>query len=130
MEWVGPGNQIVISYSEPALIVLNIRSRESGEYLEVLDTDDYPTIRGCCTERFPPSDMASLQTEQGVEGVVVRLADSGQRIKMKTAWYVSFHHAMGIGAKCKTLYEAVLKESSDDLKALYQINDNYLKRIT
>jgi len=98
MEWVGPGNQIVISYSEPALIVLNIRSRESGEYLEVLDTDDYPTIRGCWTERFPPSDMASLeemmQTEQGVQGVVVRLADSGQRIKMKNAWYVSFHHAM------------------------------------
>jgi T4 RnlA family RNA ligase len=55
---------------------------------------------------------------EGVEGVVCRL-DSGLRFKVKTAWYVALHRLKDSINSQRRLFEAVVNEAADDVKAAY-----------
>ena len=95
MEWITATNRIVLVYANPELRVLKIRSNGDGSYLDrdMLD-HTHKEMLNRWTDRVNPTDhvsfVASIPEMQGLEGVVVHLA-SGQRIKIKTTWYLSLH---------------------------------------
>jgi len=123
MEWVAPHNRIVLGYEKPELRVLNIRYIVDGSYL---DKDEfgsaYPEVQARWTERFnvddPAKFVASIPDMQNIEGFVVRLT-SGQRVKIKTTWYLALHHTKDNINSPRRLFEAVLEEATDDMKTLF-----------
>jgi RNA ligase len=123
MEWVAPDNRIVLGYAEPELRVLNIRNTVDGSYLDrdVLHDSYYHTIMRW-TERFsvddPATFVAQIPDMQNIEGFVVRLK-SGQRVKIKTTWYLALHHTKDNINSPRRLFEAVLEEATDDMKTLF-----------
>lgn len=123
MEWVAPDNRIVLGYLEPELRVLNIRNTVDGSYLDrdmLHDTYHQTILRW--TERFNTEDpvafVASIPDMQQIEGFVVRLK-SGQRVKIKTTWYLALHHTKDNINSPRRLFEAVLEEATDDMKTLF-----------
>ncbi len=138
MEYVAPTNRIVIGYDKPALIILNIRSRDDGSYVDSidLDSDNFPTILSNWIEYVDLDEtfikkeefVADIPSMQGVEGYVVRL-ESGQLVKIKTEWYLVQHRAKDSINSPRRLFEAVLEEASDDLRSLFFDDPLALKMI-
>jgi len=124
LEWVSPENRIVLSYDEPSLIVLNVRYHDDGSYVHYndVDADVFPNIldRWISFEDVEdaPSFAQNIPDMQGVEGFVIRLA-SGQRVKVKTLWYLALHHTKDNINSPRRLFEAVLEEATDDMRTLF-----------
>lgn len=128
MEWVAPNNRIVLGYEVAELRVLNIRHNLTGEYLdkktiENLSVGAYPNILAQWTSQTevddPVSFVASIPDMVGIEGYVVRLAPSGQRVKIKTTWYLALHRTKDNINSPRRLFEAVLEETTDDMRTLF-----------
>lgn len=127
LEWCGPNNRIVISYQEPHLTVLNIRSHHAGRYIS-------PSMLGRGRVRFDEAIgrwiggpvfriategfVASIPSMEGVEGFVLHL-ESGQRVKVKTEWYLVRHRSRGAIDSPRRLFEACLAEATDDLRSMF-----------
>ncbi|MDE1830383.1 MAG: hypothetical protein KGI25_08670, partial [Thaumarchaeota archaeon] len=110
-----PDNRIVIGYEKPELRILNARKRDTGEYLFALDEQDADYM----VQHFAPDyDLNSLADAQGFEGVVVVLK-SGEWFKAKTPWYAALHHTKDSINSKRRLFECVVTEASDDLKAMF-----------
>jgi T4 RnlA family RNA ligase len=62
--------------------------------------------------------VKSIPEQTGIEGYVIRLA-SGLRVKIKTEWYANLHNHMGSINSSRNLYEAVVKETIDDVRARF-----------
>lgn len=134
MEWCAPDNRIVLGYIEPKLITLNIRDNVSGAYV---DRDDvqlipFPAVRENWIESVQFSSIGDFINDipdmPDVEGFVLRLS-SGQRVKIKTNWYLALHHTRDSINSDRRLYETVLAEASDDLRALFFNDPLVLDRI-
>lgn len=122
MEWVAPDNRVVLGYVEPELKVLGVRSRLDGSYLSYERlVDEYPAVAARFVERFQPDDptlfVNNVANESNVEGYVLHFED-GQRVKVKTDWYVSIHRLKDSINSPRRLFEAVLDDTVDDLKAM------------
>ena len=141
LEWVAPENRIVIGYAEPMLRVLNIRNTMDGKYLDktqvhpsyeeilkrwvdqivVINTigdESAVAVAGEVKVLNLKKFVELIPEMEQIEGFVVRLT-SGQRIKIKTKWYLALHHTKDSINSDRRLYEAVLSEASDDLRALF-----------
>jgi len=123
MEWCAPFNRIVLPYNTPHLKVLNIRNNLDGTYMDLDDLPlEYPEIRSRWTERFKVDDPATfvgtIPDMKGIEGFIIRL-ESGQRVKIKTAWYMALHHTKDSINSPRRLFEAVCEEATDDMKSLF-----------
>merc|ERR1711879_329232 len=133
LEWTSPSNRIVLFYDTSALVVLNIRSKENGEYLEKehLDSEKYPEMIKRWVEVIETDDPAAYieksYDEKEIEGYVVQLK-SGQFCKAKTKWYLSLHRTRD-NLEGQKLFNCVLEESTDDLKSLYSLDEKILKHI-
>jgi len=134
MEYVAPHNRIVLGYETEELRVLAVRSRIDGSYVnyEDVDADVFPEILKRWTERVQVDDpvefVKSIPDMQGIEGYVVRLA-SGQRVKIKTSWYLALHHTKDSINSPRRLFEAVLEEATDDMKSLFHDDPLAIKQI-
>lgn len=137
MEWISPKNRIVIGYAEPTLRVLNIRNNENGKYLDKDQLNDgllfLNNIYRNWVDEIPiPEDVVafvnSIPAMEGIEGYVIRLA-SGQRVKIKTSWYLALHHTKDSINSDRRLYEAVLMEAVDDLRSLFYDDPLAIARI-
>lgn len=134
LEWCAPDNRIVIAYMEPVLTVLNIRNNDSGEYLSLNNiTHTYPEIEKrhvdvVDVDEDPVDFVNSITSMKGVEGYVVRLA-SGQRVKIKTEWYFAQHLERVLIYSPRCLFEAVLEETTDDLRAQFHRDQLVIKQI-
>ncbi len=124
MEWIGPNNRIVLGYTTSELKVLGVRSRIDGSYVDFLDVDVdiFPEIIKRWTNLVVVEDpiafVASIPDMSGIEGYVVRLA-SGQRVKIKTNWYMALHHTKDSITSPRRLFEAVIEETTDDMRSLF-----------
>ena len=132
MEWCAPDNRIVIGYEKPSLTILNVRNRETGEYVnyEDVDTDIFPNALnhwiefvgikqyGSGTYATMEDFIADVPNMTGIEGFVVRLG-TGQFVKIKTSWYLALHHTKDSINSPRRLYEAVLEEATDDMRSLF-----------
>jgi len=133
LEWTSPDNRIVLVYEKPALIVLCIRSKIDGRYLEESELDEkrFAEIKSRWVERMDNSDVGKFleeaYEETGIEGYVIQLA-SGQFCKAKTKWYLSLHRTRDF-LEGKKLFECVINESTDDLKSLYTQDKSVLRHI-
>lgn len=122
LEWCAPDNRIVIGYETPHLRVLNARSHDSGyyvnrEYLEALFSD----------HMIPRVDLNGLDVVEfvrnvpnmldDIEGFVVRIGDLW--FKTKTNKYMALHHTKDSINNPRRLYEAILDEGIDDLRAMF-----------
>lgn len=129
MEYVGPDNQIVVGYAEPGLRVLNWRDRETGEYEFAMHYwDQHPFFIWSAGSMPVGFDIKSLDDKQGIEGVVVVL-QSGEWFKLKTPWYAALHKTKDSINSKRKLFECVISEASDDLKALFHADPISIQKI-
>ena len=136
MEWCAPDNRIVLGYMEPQLYVLGVRSREDGTYVDFYNIDTYNFSKlaehwtGVMTLDHDEWNGVPLKYTNWIdfvndipnmietEGFVIHLK-SGQRVKIKTEWYLVQHRAKDSINSPRRLYEAVLAEATDDLRTLF-----------
>jgi len=134
MEWCAPDNRIVLPYPTAHLKVLAIRDRETGAYVEFNDVDceHFPETLNRWTKIIPFDDaeayIASVDDMQKVEGVVFRMAN-GQRVKKKGQWYLALHHTKDSITVPRRLFECVLEEATDDLRALFHDDELAIQMI-
>lgn len=128
MEYIGPDNRIVIGYEDPRLRVLNTRVLEDGEYdHSMLYWTQHPLFGYSVEERDEALDI--IKDGHGYEGVVVILK-SGQWFKQKTDWYAALHHTKDSINSKRRLFECVICETADDLKAMFFDDALAIKQIT
>jgi T4 RnlA family RNA ligase len=123
MEYTGPSNRIVLSYDDHGLTVLAVRDNESGVYVP-LETyaDSYPNVPFVKNHVTDIDDVEafalSVDDMVDIEGYVFQLA-SGHRFKVKTEYYKVLHHIKDSINSQRRLFEAVVYETSDDVKASF-----------
>lgn len=136
MEWCAPNNRIVLEYTEPKLIILNIRDNITGEYIKF---DDIPqnVISGISKWLVSEYDPATAHDEgfynklrdmKGIEGMILRLSD-GMHVKIKTQWYVDLHSHKDSVNVPKKLVKTILNNNHDDLYALFSDDAPTIERI-
>lgn len=133
MEYLGPDNQIVVGYDKPQLRVLNSRLLEPTNYEEEYDLsmhywDQHPLF-GYGAGSYPVGyNLKELDTVTGIEGVVVVLV-SGQWFKLKTPWYAALHKTKDSINSPRKLFECIVSEAADDLKALFHADPVSIAKI-
>lgn len=137
-EYVAPHNRIVLNYQEENMILLNIRFNNSGDYMS-------PTVAKILYPALAPlyvadaldvykDDTAESLVKDGpsftdIEGFIFRLKN-GLHFKLKTEWYLVQHRAKDSIDSPRRLFEAVIQETTDDLKSLFHDNPYILQKIS
>lgn len=135
MEFCSVDNRIVLPYIEAELKVLGVRNRLTGGYInfEDIDAKHFPEILNRWTQIIQTDDakayIESVDDMSGIEGVVFRMKD-GQRVKKKCTWYLNLHKNKDNVNSPKKLFEAVVYETSDDLKSLFHDDPIVIEIIT
>jgi RNA ligase len=115
-EFIAPTNQIVISYSEPDLVLLAIRHNETGNYLVEQNSTPsgltrvpvYVSVEGNLADY-----IARARLQENREGDIIRFAD-GHMLKIKNDWYVRIHKTMDKIRYDRHIVELILNEEVDD----------------
>lgn len=133
MEYVSPNNRIVIGYTEPHLVILNIRHNETGEYVPYADMFADPIIRKYLVER-EAIEITNLEQfvketykKEGFEGYVIK-TEKGF-LKVKTEWYCALHRTKGTLNNNKDLFVNIATGTSDDLKQMFSEDITALQKI-
>jgi len=131
MEWCSNENQIVLNYDEESLSVLAIRNRKDGSYANK-EALYFPIIRQSWVDTLEISEpevfIRSIEHATDIEGIVI-LFDSGQRVKVKSKWYVNIHQIISSVESNKALFIATVNQRTDDIKSLFHTNITLLNRI-
>ena len=127
MEYVGPGNQIVVPYNETKFILHGARNTKTGEYLNLLELQELSKYLGIeLIEVYPELNsleaiLGKLNTLKNKEGFVVVFED-GKRLKFKTEEYIELHSVVTpfFNSKItqntvKTFYTLIMEDNLDDL---------------
>ncbi len=124
MEYTGPGNRIVIGYMDPRLTVLAVRCNLTGDYYPLEGFEkSYPDASKFFVKNHinDIDDVTSFVNDikgmEKVEGYVIWLDDI--TIKIKTDWYMVLHHLKDSINSQRRLYEAVVYETIDDVRAQF-----------
>lgn len=123
MEYVSPLNRIVIGYTEPHLVILNVRDNETGEYVPYEHLFADPIIRKNLVEReaIEIEDLNQFVEEtykkEGFEGYVIK-TEKGF-VKIKTEWYCALHRTKSSLGNNKDLFVNIATGTSDDLKQMF-----------
>lgn len=133
MEYTAPTNQIVIGYSKPQLRVLNIRDNVTGEYLSGYNGYKYMFPDEFLCQSLPFTEVTQEMVDEiskmeGIEGYVFTFKN-GLKAKLKTDWYCALHLQKDQISNPRRLFEAVINETSDDLKGLFGSDPVALARI-
>lgn len=125
-EYVAPDNQVILYYNKPELKVLNVRHNLTGEYvkpieLEFIFKDKY----------LKPLDMKfseQMYNEINKEGYVLELK-SGQRVKVKTHWYVDLHRMKDNLTSDTKIINQIIDQQIDDVIPLLNDSPRLKKKI-
>lgn len=125
MEWTSPHNRIVLGYPESSLKILNIRSNYTGQYSDIGNFSNYKTIKEYSVPNVDdiPAEEINLFVQNipdmpEIEGFVLELK-SGQKVKVKTDWYLVRHRAKDSINAPRRLFEAIVTEAIDDVRTLF-----------
>lgn len=120
MEWTSPLNRIVISYQVDKLIVLNARHRLTGVYME------RPMLEQNIPSEYlvPISDLMveDVAAAHGTEGLVAFFGNGAHPVefmKVKADAYQILHRLKDGVNQPNALFEAVIHEQVDDLRASF-----------
>lgn len=135
MEYTAPDNQIVLSYGEPKLTILNIIDVETGNVIrfDEIDKSLLQSVREYLVDfgYMPESGIDFLQHVRdmvGIEGFVLTFSD-GRVVKLKTDWYCGLHKLKDNVNNNKNLVLSVLDESADDLIGLFMNDPRSVEKI-
>lgn len=120
-EYVAPTNRIVLDYPEKALILLNVRYNDTGEYIPYDDLISDGVLRQYLVQAFevPEGDFVKeIKARTGIEGFVFMM-DDGLHFKLKTDWYCALHHTKDSINAPDRLFDSIVNNASDDLKAMF-----------
>lgn len=118
-ELVGPKNRVVVKYDIHSLILLKVRDNSTGKYLDINDFDiDKPA-----KFKFSLEDLITLRKELvGMEGWIVEFID-GQKIKIKTDWYLSLHRIFtDYSQREDYLIDLILEDKIDDVLSVLDLD--------
>ena len=126
-ELVSPMNQIVLQYSSSKLLLLQLRSESTGEYLDIYK---HPLVLDAGIELVKNDKIEKLEfymelksTVEEIEGWVLRLDDS-QMVKIKTKWYLDRHGIlMGGLTRENKILTMIYDETLDDAMSLLDAKD-------
>lgn len=115
-ELVSPRNQIVISYSQEELILLNIRNLDTGEYMKFEDMErlakEYK-INYAKRSFFSYKELLNIvYNAENIEGFVC--IKDNTFFKLKTKWYLSLHTVIS-DIREDIIFNLVLEDKIDDL---------------
>lgn len=137
MELTSPMNRIVLAYPSTNLTVLNIRDLKTGEtyykgthsILDKIIGMDW--VEEVDLELLKPlmEFVTSIPAMTGIEGYVLRFKD-GTLAKHKTTWYQALHHTKDSVNIPRRLFECIIEETVDDLKAMFHDDPFAIQTIT
>ena len=145
MEYTSPSNHVFVSYPHPQLTVLSVRSHADGQTLfgsrlkTFLLKNHFPTILNHLVSfESIPSHVTHKQllydTYQALhgEGYVVEIIQSDRPsylVKIKTQKYFTIHGDYVTADSPRSLFEAIITQSLDDLTTLFENDTETLERI-
>lgn len=131
MEWVSPENRIVLGYLEPRLIVLNVRDMMNGKY-NTFHAEAFKAYKS------PEVDLKGLSLidfvdqipdmQEDIEGYVIKM-NTGQWMKIKTKKYLALHHCKDSVNNPRRLWEVIVNEGIDDIRAMFYEDALLIKQI-
>lgn len=147
LEYTSPENRIVVPYQEENLTVLSMRNHADGKTLfatklkNFLKEKNYSNILKNLVkyETIQVHDInhmdfvESIRKEQEGEGYVTEIIVDetySYLTKIKNIKYVTLHQAKESVNSPMRLFEAVIEESTDDLRSLFSNDDYVLSKIT
>lgn len=116
-EIIARWNRIVVDYDWEGLVLLAILDTETGADLPLPED---PGVLGDgfrVVTRFSAATLAqalALPPRDNAEGVVVRMLDSGVRVKLKQARYLQLHRIL-TGTNARTVWEYLAVNACRDL---------------
>lgn len=140
-ELVSPANRIVLEYQKTELRVIGIRCNTTGNLIEreTLSDGIFMAVRNRWVHEmhnfhknpkgFNEQFVEGVPAQMGFEGYVFTLED-GTMFKEKTDWYKSLHHLKDSVNSERHLFEAIIDEAVDDVKAMFATDEFTIKRIT
>jgi len=136
MEYTAPTNRIVIGYMKPALTVLAVRDNNSGIYfpLEFLENQAGDAVQFFVENIIDHVDgdvsefVSEIPFMEKIEGFVIWTDTI--TVKVKTTWYLALHWLKDSINSPRRLFECVLEETTDDLRAQFFDDPLALKMIT
>lgn len=135
IELTSKSNRVILDYDKTEIHVLNIRNKNTGEFIEIYDDAfkcKYPAITSILAPVFDISEIENLTTKKRnidlkfIEGCVVEMND-GTRYKVKTNYYLSqnkFSNIQDFKKYDELLVLACIEETFDELRTLF----HYKKR--
>lgn len=125
VEIVYPENRIVVDYGYlDDLILLGAveidTGRAVGAYSQILR--DWPGLRTAGFGARSLADALAMRPRSGAEGVVVRLIDTGQMVKIKQDEYVRLHRII-TGLTARRVWEHLARATLDEL--IEQLPDEF-----
>lgn len=123
-EYVAPNNKIVLEYSKPELILLDIRNNVTGEYYGV-DYLGLSSKNGIPCVVNSPWSIDTIREREDREGIVFSGID-GHKVKIKADWYVKLHRAKELMSRERRLVGMILDNELDDVLPVID-EDNHKK---
>lgn len=146
LEYTSPENRIVIAYQEEKLTVLSVRSHIDGQAFfatklkKFLKQKGFNSILNNMVSHESLHDLNieqnkfvdAIRTEQQGEGYVVEIILSDKisyLTKIKNVKYIALHQTKDSVNSPKRLFEAVIEEATDDLRAMFTDDQYVLNKI-
>jgi RNA ligase len=128
-EWCSRRQKIVIDYEEEQLVLIGVRSNETGSYMPYDTMVSFAELHGVPVVKALPgsvenikSFMAEARDLEGVEGYIIRFAN-GHMLKVKGEWYCAIHRTKDMLQFEKDVWQLILDERMDDAMAFMDVDD-------
>lgn len=110
-EYVGPDNKIILDYGVRMLTLLACRNNFTGDYIPVKRLAEQYNLSSVGNFDIKLDDVAKAEK---IEGVVVSFL-GGERVKLKTEWYVTRHKGKEAVDNERAVVKLFLDEDLDDV---------------
>ncbi|NCQ52224.1 RNA ligase, T4 RnlA family [archaeon] len=147
LEYTSPENRIVIPYQSEELTVLSVRSHDTGNNYfatklnKLLSEHGFDEIKKNMVvheslhgqEIKHSKFVDDIRLEQEGEGYVVEIVvneDLSYLTKIKNIKYITLHNTKDSVNSPKRLFEAVIEEATDDLRAMFADDEYVLSKVT
>lgn len=147
MEYTSPENRIVVPYQNEELTVLSIRAHEDGENFfasklknKLVALGGFETVvahlvsfESLHAQQVEQNTFVNeVRQEQDGEGYVVEIVvneKTSYLVKVKNLKYIALHQTKDSVNSPKKLFEAIIEEASDDLRAMFAGDEYVLNKI-
>ncbi len=122
-EFESPNSQIVVEQTEDKMTLLLARHVKTGKYADfstlksMAEVYDVPVVNGVACHDINKY-ISLVDSLEGVEGWVF-LLKSGQRVKLKTKWYLLRHRLTSYHTR--NIFDLIIEEEIDDMMPVFEM---------